>query len=94
MQTSEWGGGKRTHLSAHTVNGSDKVRVRNRRVSAFDSPHGLAQVAYGGGRVEDDLGAVEAESHPVEGMVAAVADVDGDLSECGFENGMTYTFFS
>lgn len=42
-----------------------------------------------GRRVEDDLGAVEAEQEPVEGMMPAVADVDGDSAKLGLEDGVT-----
>ena len=70
------GEGIRKGLGSDTVDGSDEVRIRNRRVSSLDSPHRLAQFTDGGGGVEDDLGAIEPESHPIQGVMAAVTDVD------------------
>ena len=66
-------------LCADPVDGAGEVVVGDGRVPGLDGPHGLTQLADGGRRVEDDLGAVEAVRQPVQRVVAAVADVDCNL---------------
>mmetsp|Transcript_288 Transcript_288/g.1117 ORF Transcript_288/g.1117 Transcript_288/m.1117 type:complete len:370 (-) Transcript_288:245-1354(-) len=73
-------------LGSHAVYRSHVVVVRDRRVSSLYRPHRLREAADGGGRVEDDLGTVQPESLPVEGMVPPVAYVDRDLAEGGLEH--------
>ena len=73
-------------LGAYPVHLRSKNGIRDRGVAPLDGPQGLGQSPDGRDRVEDDLRAVEGERLPVERVVAAVADVDGDLGEAEVED--------
>jgi hypothetical protein len=67
------------------VNSPCKVTVGDGSVAGLDGPHGLAEGPDRGGRVEDDFGPVQAVHHPVERVVAAVADVDSNFAVLGLK---------
>lgn len=54
----------------------------------LDAPHGLAELPDGGAGVEHNLCPVEAKGHPVEGVVAPVADVHRDAPEARLKHGV------
>lgn len=71
---------------SHPIDRHREVAIRNGRIPGLNAPKRLAEVSHGRRRVEHDLGPIQAEHHPVLGMVAAVADVDGDPAELGLED--------
>merc|ERR1719192_428481 len=73
-------------LRPDPVDGAREVAVGDGSVPGLHRPHGLRQSADRGARVEDYLGPVDSVHHPVLGVVAAVADVDGDLAVDGGED--------
>ena len=54
----------------------------------LEFPEILAEAGDGGGGVEDDFGAVQAERAGAFGEVAVVADVDADFGEAEVEDGI------
>ena len=73
-------------LRADAVDLGREHRVRDRGVAPLDRPEGLGEGPDCRDGVEDDLGAVQGEGLPVERVVAAVADVDGDPGEAEVED--------
>jgi len=69
------------------VDGADEVTVGDGVGGLFEFPEVFAEAGDGGGRVEDDLGAVQAEGAGAFGKVAVVADVDADFGEAEVEDG-------
>ncbi len=73
-------------FSANSVDVSGKVAPSDRSTSSFDSPHGLRECADSCRGVKHNLCAVESISHPVEGVMAAVANIDRDFAKVGFKD--------
>src|SRR3954470_10689007 len=73
-------------LDAHPVDGTDEVLVGDGCGRLLQLPQVGGQTARGGRRVEDDLGAREAQRPPAFREVAVVADVDTDLPDLGVED--------
>ena len=76
----------RKRLGSHAIDARDVVRVGDCGVPSLNAPHGLAQRAYRGGGVEDNLRAVQTKRLPVERMMTTVTDVHRDLTESRLEN--------
>src|SRR5690242_6682296 len=68
------------------VDGADEVLVRDRGTGLLEPPQVLRQAPTGRRRVEDDLGAGQAERPPALGEVPLVADVDADPAHRGVEH--------
>src|SRR5215469_7370710 len=68
------------------VDGADEVLVRDRGAGLLEPPQVLRQAPAGRRRVEDDLGAGQAERPPALGEVPLVADVDADPAHRGVEH--------
>ncbi len=73
-------------LRAHAVDGECVEGVGDCRTASFNGPERLREAAHSGGRIEDQLGAVQAEHHPVLRVVTTVADVDAYLAKLGVKN--------
>src|SRR5215469_2691360 len=73
-------------LDADPVDRADEVLVGDRRAGLLQPPQVLRQAPAGRGRVEDDLGAGQAERAPALGEVPLVADVDADPADRGVEH--------
>ena len=75
-------------FGAHAIDGADEVAVGHGVRGLLELPEILAEAGDGGGGIEDDLGAVQAEGARAFGEVAVVADVDADLGEAEIEDGI------
>jgi len=75
-------------LRADTVYSACKIGVGDGSIPRLDSPHGFAEGADRSRRVKDDLSPVKSVKHPVERVVAAVADVNGDAAKLGVKHSM------
>src|SRR5215467_14390393 len=73
-------------LDPDPVDRADEVLVGDRRAGLLQPPQVLRQAPAGRGRVEDDLGAGQAERAPALGEVPLVADVDADPADRGVEH--------
>src|SRR5215471_5507137 len=73
-------------LDADPVDRADEVFVGDRGAGLLQPPQVLRQPPAGRGRVEDDLGAGQAERPPALGEVPLVADVDADPAHRGVEH--------
>ncbi len=73
-------------LGADPVDGADEVAVGDGVGRLLELPEVLGEASDGRARVEDDLGAVEAEDPGALGEVAVVADVDPYLGVAGLED--------
>src|SRR5271166_1337772 len=73
-------------LDAHSIDGGDEVAVGHGVRGLFQLPEVFAQPGDGGRRVEDDLGAVQAQRARTLREMAVVADVDADLDEAQVED--------
>src|SRR5215467_8014053 len=73
-------------LDPDPVDGADEVLVGDRGTGLLQPPQVLRQAPAGRRRVEDDLGAGQAERPPALGEVPLVADVDADPADRGVEH--------
>src|SRR5579859_3403703 len=73
-------------LDADAVDRAHEVLVGDRRAGLLQPPQVLRQATAGRGRVEDDLGAGQAERPPALGEVPLVADVHADPAHRGVEH--------
>src|ERR1035438_2330149 len=73
-------------LDAHSIDGGDEITIGHGVRGLFQLPEVFAQPGYGGRRVEDDLGAVQAERARALREMAVVADVDADLGKAEVED--------
>ena len=75
-------------LGADPVDGAHEIRIRNGRISRLNGPKRLTQAANGGAWIEHNFSTVQAKHHPIQRVVAAVANVDGNFAVYGVKHGM------
>src|SRR5207245_6615013 len=75
-------------FAAHAIDAAHEVAVRDRVRRLLELPEVLRQPLHGRRRVEDDLGAVQAEQSRALGEVTVVADVDSDRRVPCLEDGI------
>ena len=73
-------------FGADAVDGADEISVGDGVRGLLEFPEIFAQAGDRGGRIEDDLGAVQSQGAGAFGEVAVVADVDADLGEAEVED--------
>mmetsp|Transcript_13823 Transcript_13823/g.39009 ORF Transcript_13823/g.39009 Transcript_13823/m.39009 type:complete len:201 (-) Transcript_13823:711-1313(-) len=78
----------RERLRSHPIDRAHEVAVVYRSVPRFYGPHWLSELTHRGRRVEHDLRAVQSETHPIQGVVPAVADVHSYLRVLGLKHGV------
>lgn len=76
----------RVNFSSDSVDIDGKIVVSNSSVSSFNGPQGFRESVDSGGWVDNNLGPIESEAHPVQWVVPSVANVTSDFTEFRVEN--------
>lgn len=80
-------------FGSYPVDRAHKIRVCNGCISSFDGPKRFTEAAYSCTWIEHDFGSVQTKHHPIERVMATVANIDGDFAIYGVEHRMAVFAF-